>query len=97
MGIIKGVLREELENSIKLKKDYEEALVKYPGGSLIKKSIKGHKYYYLAYREGRKVRFIYQGKKLSEDFIAAFKKSKRLRAKYKELIAFFFKPNFEAL
>ena len=86
MGVIKGVLKEELENAIRLKKDYEKALKKYPGGSLIGKEIRGHKYYYLAYRDGRRVRFVYKGKKLSEEFIAEFKKSKRLRAKYKEMI-----------
>jgi len=86
MGVIKGVLKEELENSIRLKKDYEKALKKYPGGSLIKKEIKGHKYYYLAYRDGKHVRFVYKSKKLSKEFIAEFKKSKQLRVKYKEMI-----------
>ncbi len=86
MGLIKGVLREELENSLKLKKVYEEALKKYRGGSLIKKNIRGHLYYYLAYRDGSKVKFIYQGKKPSKEFLAEYKKSKKLRKKYKKLI-----------
>ena len=86
MGIIKGVLREELENSLRLKKGYEEAIRAYQGGSLIRKEIKGHKYYYLAFRDGKKVKFIYKGKKLSKDFIAEHEKSKRLKAKYKNLM-----------
>jgi len=86
MGVIKGVLKEELENSIRLRKDYKEALKKYPGGSLIKKEINGHKYYYLAFREGKRVKFIYKGKQLSKEFMAEFEKSKRLRARYKKLI-----------
>ena len=86
MGVIKGVLKEELENSIRLKKGYEKALKKYPGGSLIEKEIKGYKYYYLAYRDGNRVRFIYKGKKLSKEFVAELKKSKQLRAKYKKFI-----------
>ena len=38
---IKGVLKEELDNSIKMKKKYEEELASLPVGSLIKKKIKG--------------------------------------------------------
>ena len=70
MGIIKGVLREELENSIRLKKDYE-------------KSVKSHR---VAFREGKKVKFIYKGKELSKEYIAELEKEKQLRVKYKKLI-----------
>lgn len=87
MGVIKGVLKEELGNSIRLKEEYEKALEKYPGGSLIIKNIKGHDYYYWAFRKGKRVRFVYKGKKLSKEFIADFEKSKRLRIKYKQLIS----------
>ncbi len=86
MGVIKSVLREELENSMRMKKDYEKALKLYPGGCFVQKQIRGHNYYYLAIREGKKVRFIYKGKKLSKDEIAKLSKSKRLRKKYKKLI-----------
>ena len=86
MGVIKGVLKEELENSKRMKKGYEKALKKHPGGSIVKKVIKNRVYYYLAIREGKKVKFIYQGKKLSKDFLAELEKSKRLRKKYKENI-----------
>lgn len=86
MGIIKDLLKEELENSIRIRKDYKEALKKFPGGSLIRKEIKGHKYYYLAYREGKKVKFVYKGKEISKDDLAEFRKSKHLRLKYKKLI-----------
>lgn len=86
MGLIKGVLREELNNSLRLKDNYNKELKKRPGGSIVEKRIGGHKYYYLAFREGDKVRFIYKGKTLSGEFLAEFEKSKRLRKKYKELI-----------
>lgn len=86
MGVIKGVLKEELENSIKMKKDYEKALKSYPGGCFVQKKIKGHKYYYLVIREGQKVKFIYKGKGLSKDEIEKLDKSKRLRRKYRQLI-----------
>jgi len=86
MGLIKGVLKEELENSVRLKKAYEEELKKRPGGSLVLKSIKGHKYYYVAYRDGGRVKFIYKGKKLSKEFLAEFEKSKKIREKHKEMV-----------
>jgi len=49
-GLIKGVLAEELENSLRMKKEYEGALHKLPKGCLSVKKIKGHKYYYLVQR-----------------------------------------------
>lgn len=86
MGVIKSVLKEELENSLRLKKEYEKELRNYPGGSFIKKDINGHKYYYLAVRMGKKVKFIYKGKKLARKDIAELNKSKEMRKKYKQQI-----------
>ena len=86
MGVIKGVLREELENSLQMKKDYERELTKLPKGSLIKKKIKGHEYYYLLLREDGKVKFIYKGK-VSEEEVKKYKEVKRLRAKYRKLLS----------
>ena len=48
---IKGVLKEELDNSIRMKEKYEQELSNLPVGSLIKKKIKGHEYYYIVLRE----------------------------------------------
>ncbi len=39
---IKGVLREELDNSVRMQKRYEEELERLPVGSLVRKKIKGH-------------------------------------------------------
>ena len=86
MGVIKDLLREELENSLRLRVDYKEELKRYPGGSIVVKEIRGHSYYYLAYRDAKKVKFVYKGKKLSKDDIEGLKESRRLRAKYKNLI-----------
>jgi len=86
MGVIKGVLKEELENSLQMKKDYERELAKLPKGSLVKKKIKGHEYYYLILREDGKVKFIYKGK-LSKEEIEKYEKTKKLRAKYRKLFS----------
>lgn len=86
MGVIKGVLKEELENSLQMKVDYERELAKLPKGSLIKKKINGHEYYYLLLREAGKVKFIYKGK-ISEDKIHKYRKAKEYRAKYRKLLS----------
>lgn len=86
MGIIKGVLKEELENSLRMKKSYERELAKLPKGSLVKKKIKGHEYYYLLLRDKGKVRFIYKGK-ISKNEIVKYKDVKEYRAKYRKLLS----------
>ena len=72
MGVIKGVLREELGNSIQLKKSYEKALAELPKGSLVRKKIKGHHYHYIVLRNKGKVQFIYKGK-VSEEEVKRYK------------------------
>jgi hypothetical protein len=86
MKVIKSVLQEELANSLAMKKDYERELAKLPKGSLVKKQIKGHEYYYLIIREKGKVRFIYKGK-LSDEEIEKYKQAKEYRAKYRRLLS----------
>jgi len=68
MEVLNGILKEELNRLINLKKSYENKLNKYQKGSLIKKKIKGHAYYYLNYRDNKKNVFKYLGK-LNEDEI----------------------------
>lgn len=60
--VIKSVLKEELVNSQRMQRRYEQALRRLGKGSLVMKRIGGHSYYYLAIREGRRVRFRYLGK-----------------------------------
>jgi len=86
MGVIKGVLKEELENSLRMKSDYERELAKLPKGSLIKKKVKGHEYNYLLLREKGKVKFIYKGK-VSDEEIKKYKEAKEYRAKYRKLLS----------
>ncbi len=87
MPIIKGVLREELENSLWMKEDYERELAKLPKGSLIKKKIKGHEYYYLVLRKNGVVKFIYKGKTVSEAELRKDKEAKEYRAKYRKSLS----------
>lgn len=86
MGVIKGVLKEELENSLRMKNDYERELAKLPKGSLVKKKIKGREYYYLLLRERGKVKFIYKGKVTQEE-VRKYREAKEYRAKYRKLLS----------
>ena len=86
MGVIKGVLKEELENSLRMKKEYEGALKKLPEGCLAEKNIRGHKYYYIVKRVGKKIKYIYKGK-LSKEEIKKYNEVKISRAKYRNLLS----------
>ena len=81
------MLEEELANSLAMKKNYEKELAKLPKGSLIKKNVKGHLYYYLVVRENGKVKFIYKGKKVNNKEILKYKQAKEYRAKYRKLLS----------
>ena len=84
--VIKSVLREELENSSKLMRDYQEKLRQLPKGSLCIKKRKGHDYCYLIIREKGKVKFIYKGK-LDKEKLIKNQQVKKLRAKYRNLLS----------
>jgi len=86
MKVLKGVLKEELANSLGMQKNYERELAKLPQGSLVKKTIKGRYYYYLVSRKGGKVVFAYKGK-VSDEEIREYKKAKEYRAKYRKLLS----------
>lgn len=85
MGPIKSVIKEELANSYKLKRRYERELEKLPKGALVRKNISGHTYYYLAVREGQKVKYIYKGKLPAKD-IKKYEQIKEARKKYRALL-----------
>lgn len=85
MGVIKGVLREELENSLSMQKRYKEEIVKVKG-CLVRKKIGRHFYYYLAKRQGNKIKFIYKGP-ISEEVKKEYAKQRRLLRKYKMLLS----------
>lgn len=85
-GVIKGVLAEELKNSLRMQKRYVQELKKLPKGSLSAKEIKGHVYMYVVQRIGPKVKYVYKGKMSPED-IKLYKNAKIARAKYRNLLS----------
>jgi hypothetical protein len=86
MKIIKGVLEEELQNSLRMQEEYEKALAALPRGVLVKKYVKGRQYCYLMSREKGKVKFEYKGKLLGKD-IKYYDTVKKDRARYRQLQA----------
>ena len=84
MGVIKGVLKEELENSCDMLKRYQEEIAKIKG-CLIRKKIGNRYYYYLVKRQGKKVKFIYKGP-ISEEVKKAYVKQRRMLNKYRKLL-----------
>lgn len=81
---IKELLKEELANSLRMERDYARVLAELPRGSLVRKIIGKQAYYYLAYREGPRVRFQYKGRKVGEAEVARYAEAKRLRVQYRK-------------
>ena len=84
--IIEGVLREELRNIKQVKKKYEERLKKLPKGCLAQKNIKGHNYYYIAQRKGKKVLFVYSNN-LPKSELKNYMEAKKIKKKYRKLLS----------
>jgi hypothetical protein len=83
MGVIKGVLKEELENSRDMLKRYQEEIAKIKG-CLIRKKIGKRYYYYLVKRQGKKVKFIYKGP-ISEEVKKSYINQRKMLNKYRKL------------
>ena len=85
-GVIKGVLAEELKNSLRMQKDYERSLKALPQGCLAKRVVRGRAYYYLVQREGKKVIYRYKGI-ISLEEIERYQEAKVKRAQYRGLLS----------
>ena len=84
---IKSILREELNNSLKMKESYERALNLLPMGSLVRKLINNNQYYYVVSRCNGKVKFEYKGKNVKSDIIKKYSAAKDMRKKYRSLLS----------
>ncbi|MEW5894164.1 MAG: hypothetical protein AB1650_00155 [Candidatus Omnitrophota bacterium] len=85
---IKGILKEEYQNALRLQRRYKQELARLPKGSLVLKKIKGHQYYYSVYRNDQgKVSFDYLGKEISKEEIARMEAVKEKRAQYRKLLS----------
>lgn len=64
--MLQVVLKEEYKRLKQLVNKYTKNLNKLPKGSISSKKRNNSHYFYLAYRQGKKVKFIYVGKEDSE-------------------------------
>lgn len=64
--ILTTVMQEKQRIDYMLEK-YQEALAELPKGTISEKQVKGNTYYYLKYREGKKIVSKYIGKKEIEE------------------------------
>ncbi|MDD5638175.1 MAG: hypothetical protein PHD84_10250 [Atribacterota bacterium] len=85
MKILNDILQEEKERLLELEKIYKSKIQQLPKGSLIKKNIKGHNYYYLNYRSYKKQVFKYIGK-LSEKEVNDLVSRIKERRKYEKFL-----------
>ena len=83
---IKELLAEELENSLRMERDYLRKMAELPRGSLVKKIVAGRAYYYLASREDGRVKFQYKGRDMSEADVDKYMAAKNVRVKYRLLL-----------
>ncbi len=86
--VIKSVFIDELERNKRLVSRYEEEVDKLPKGSLFLRQIGNQRYYYLNYREGKKVVSKFLGKENSFDadkFQEQLERRKELNALLKRL------------
>ena len=85
MDMIKSVLEEQLEYALESERRYKKAVNELPRGSLSKKKINDNYYYYLVYRDGKKVKSEYLGKLFDEE-IEEYQKKIKKRRMYKDIL-----------
>lgn len=83
MNVLKGVLEEELQHSLRQEAAYRKALAGLPVGVIVRKRIKGHEYHYLMFRDQGKVKFVYKGR-LPENELRRYDDAKKKRAQYRK-------------
>jgi len=88
MSIVKDILKDEKKRLIVLKDQIEEQIASLPKGSLSKKKRGNKWYYYLAYRDGKKVVFKYVCKENAPEVISldkAIRKRKKLEKRLRDI------------
>lgn len=79
MRVLKGILKDSLRYYQRLERDLRRRLAHLPKGSVKRRRIKGHAYYYLQKREGGKVIHRYLGRQEPSDLIKKIQQRRLLR------------------
>ena len=84
-SVVFGVLQDELERNRRMQARYHKEIDQLPKGSLFQRKIGEHQYYYLNYRDQRKVVSKYLGK-LDNKNVEDLKKQVAERKRYEDLL-----------
>jgi hypothetical protein len=84
---IKELMQEELGNSLQMERDYKRELAKLLRGSVVEKRIRNRVYFYVAFRDKDRVRFLYKGRAMPAAELAKYAEAKRLRVQYRRLLS----------
>ena len=79
MRVLKGILRDSLTYYERLERDLKRRLARLPQGSVKRRSIKGHIYYYLQQRHGAKVVHRYMGRHKPGELLKGIQERRQLR------------------
>lgn len=85
MAILKGILKDSLDYYLDLDVRLKARLKELPRGSILKRRIGRHDYFYLKFREGLSVRSRYLGKKKPVDIEEAIGERHLLKQQLKEV------------
>ena len=84
MRVLKGILKESLAYYVRLQRDLERRLARLPNGSVKRRRIRGHGYYYLQLRAGDKVIHRYLGRKRPLELLKAVQERRQLLRELKQ-------------
>jgi len=85
MAILKGILKESLDYYLDLNRRLKARLMELPRGSILKRRIGRHDYFYLKIRDGIRVRSQYLGKKKPADIEKEIKERRLVKQQLKEV------------
>lgn len=78
MQVLKGILKDSLEYYGRLQRELKQRIGKLPKGSIKKRRIKGHIYYYLQVRNEDKVVHRYLGRQEPKELMESIRKRRIL-------------------
>lgn len=85
MAILKNILKESLDYYQDLDRRYQERLKELPRGSVLKRRIAGREYFYLIYRDGRRVVSKYLGKAEPEKILKGIAERRQIKGQMKDV------------
>ena len=86
MNLIISTLLQEKQRIDYMLAKYQEALAELPKGTISEKQVKGNTYYYLKYRDGKKIISKYVGKKEIETLKQRIDRRHHIEAMIKSLL-----------